>query len=415
MFAPGQTILLGVSGGRDSLVLLDVMANLAENLSIKLGVIHVDHGLRRESGQDAAFVLEVARHYGIGARVHEVKIKRKRSSPEEAARQARYEAFERELARSGAERLATGHTADDRVETLLMRVIAGAGPSGLAAIVPVRHPYVRPLLEIWRSDVDSYLPFLPFEPREDPSNLDLSIPRNRVRHSLLPLLEKEYNPSIKTALLREAKLLSSFNAVMGPMVEEARDQCVVPSDNGYELDSRTLREKPLAVQRQLIMDVLVDLGMDPDFGMIEDLRELLQARENPSLVLSRQVRAHKLYDKVIVGRRPAASGRQAASERWAIPAEGLYYLEGTPMRLRISEKPYRGEDPRALGSEKTCILVDAARLPFPLVVRRIRPGDRFHPLGSDGRIVWLLGLRMDDGFKVTSATRRVMEIELERT
>lgn len=448
MTRPGQTLLVAVSGGRDSLVLLDVMVQLAPRAEIALRVLHVDHGLRPESTADAAFVEGVAQHYGLPCSVLKVEISRegkgKPLSPEEAAREARYEAFERELSDTGADCLATGHTADDRVETMLIRLISGAGPSALASIAPVRYPYVRPAIEVWRSEVDAHVPFLPFVPREDPSNLDLSIPRNRIRHELLPLLERQYNPSIRKALLREADMLASSQELVTPLIEEAMAD-VSSLEGDIEIDIQALGSRPLAIKRQVIVDVLTGLGIEPDFDMVEDIRlKVLEAKGNPRLVLSAGVTARKVYGSMIIGSRPSPVRLQGrgATEEWIIPGEGNYLLRYLSLRLRISSRPYGGEDPKGSSSGPAVAWLDASCLSFPLKVRRIRPGDRFHPLGSQGtkkvqdflvdlklpredrrnvivlesggKIVWLLGLRMDDRFKVNEDTSRMAVIEFER-
>jgi tRNA(Ile)-lysidine synthase len=443
MLEPGQTVLVAVSGGRDSLVLLDALVNLAPGLGIELRVVHVDHGLRKESPEDAGFVSRVADFYKLPAAIHKVNISRKRGgralSPEEAAREARYEVFDRELAGSGAQRLATGHTADDRVETFLLRLLAGAGPAGLTSIAPARFPYIRPLIDTWRSDIDSYLPFLPFEPREDRSNFDTSVPRNRVRHRLLPLLEAEYNPSARKVFLREAKLLESFQEMVMATIEEARQADVSKSGEGFLVDIESIKRRPAGVQRQLILDILVALGVEPGFDAVEDIRHrLIYGRENPTLDLSAGVTARKQYGTLFLGKR--RNPEEPRDLEWKLPAEGLYHLQELSIVLRISPIRLPDRDPSHL-SGATRILVDADKLLFPLTLRHPGPGDRFSPLGmkgskkvqdflvdiklpaadrgkvlvleSEGRIVWLAGLRMDERFKIDEKTSRVMEIELK--
>ncbi|OFW58994.1 MAG: tRNA lysidine(34) synthetase TilS [Candidatus Solincola sediminis] len=444
MLKPGHTVILAVSGGRDSLVLLDAMCNLAPDLAIDIKVVHIDHGLRPESAEDADFVREAAGHYGLPLSIEKVNITREANerdlSPEEAARKARYEVFERELSRSGSDCLATGHTADDRAETLLLRMISGAGPSGLASIAPVRRPYIRPLIDVWRSEVDAYVPYLPFTPRDDPSNRDLSIPRNRIRHELLPLLEAHYNPSVKKALIRDASLLASFVEMINPSIQEAMERDLSRSDADITIDIESLKTRPLAVQRQVIMNVLERLGVEQDFDLIEGIRlKLMHGAGNPQLRLSPELTARKVYDVLLIG---PHRGENPIEGTWSIPAEGLYFLEDASLRLKLTLNTYRGEDPKKCSSGETSICLDADKLLFPLTLRGILPGDRFHPLGaagtrkvqdflvdikhprqersrvlaleSEGKIAWLLGLRMDDRFKIEAGTRRIIKIEFLR-
>ena len=441
MFHTGDLVAVAVSGGGDSLVLLDVLVRLAEEEGITLRVIHVDHGLRPESGEEAAFVEGVAAHYGLPCRVMRVEVPGAGAgmgmSPEEVAREARYRAFEEELEQTGAARLATGHTADDRAETLLLRLIAGAGPRGLGSIPPVRHPYVRPLIQVWRREVDAYTPFLPFPPRLDPSNLDVSVPRNRVRHRLLPLLEEEYNPSVRQALLREADILASLGDLLESLAGEAEREDVTMTARGLEINIETLRSRPLAIRRQLITGSLRRLGIEPDFDLVEDIRcRLLEAKGNPRLDLGPDLVARRIYDRLILGPRPP----ETPAEELVIPGEGLYYLSHLGMELEVSTRPLGDGDPRRDSGGPSTAWLDANRLSFPLTVRGVRPGDRFHPLGapgmkkmqdflvdlkvpreergrvavleSAGEIAWVLGMRVDERFKVGEGTSRVVVLSI---
>jgi len=439
MFEGGGLILLAVSGGGDSLVLLDVMVQLAEEEGLGLRVLHVDHGLRPESGEDALFVSEVAAHYGLPCDVVEVEVDTLDGSlsPEEAAREARYGAFREELERSGARRLATGHTADDRVETLLLRLISGAGPRGLSAIPPIRWPFVRPLIQVWRKEVEDYANHLPFKPRLDRSNLDISIPRNQVRHKLLPLLEEEYNPAVKKVLAREADMFSSLAGLLDLLAEEVEAKDVHHTARGVEMEVEGLLTHPPALRQHMIARALRKLGLEPEFDLVEDIRRgLLEKDGNARLDLSKELTARRIYHRLVLGPRPV----QARPEETVIPAEGRYYLPLPGADLEVSVIPRGEEDPRETAGEPHLAWLDADSLSFPLKVREVRPGDRFHPLGAPGsrklqdflvdlkipredrdrvalltcgdEIVWVLGMRIDERFKVTEETTRVVVLQV---
>jgi tRNA(Ile)-lysidine synthase len=442
MFEPGDLVLVAVSGGGDSLVLLDVLAQLAEEERINLRIVHVDHGLRPESGDEAKFVERVGGCYGLQCKTVKVEIPVSRSglsiSPEEAAREARYRAFEEELAGSGAVRLATGHTADDRVETLLLRMISGAGPLGLGSIPPVRPPYIRPLIRVWKKEVNDYVPFLPFAPLQDPSNLDLSIPRNRIRYELLPMLEEEYNPSIKRVLLREVETLVSLGDMLGSLAEQAEREDISAIDRGVEISVERLRSRPLAVRRQLIARCLRNLGLEPRFDLVEDIRQrLLEAQGNLSLDLGPDMVARSSYGRLTLGHPPPEA---IPVGEMVIPGPGLYSLPGLGLQLEVELCPRGDKDPKHDSGGPHIAWLDADRLSFPLKVRGIRPGDRFHPLGvpghkklqdflvdlkvpreersrvamleSGGKIAWVLGLRIDDRFKVVEGTSSVAVLSI---
>lgn len=441
MTCPGDMVLLAVSGGGDSLVLLDAMVQVAGEEGISLRVVHVDHGVRPDAAADADFVREVSAHYGLGCAVHKLAVPAAPlsgdMSPEEWLREARYGAFRDELEKTGAARLATGHTADDRVETLLLRLITGSGPRGLGAIPPSRPPYIRPLIQVWRNEVEAYARFLPFPPRLDATNLDTSIPRNRVRHHLLPLLEEEYNPAVRKVLLGEAEMLSSLAEAVDGLVREAEEGDVVLEGGEIGIDVDGLRSRPLAVRREVIAASLRRLGLEPAYNLVEDIRrKLLEAAGNARLDLGPELSARRVYGRLVLGPRPVPSP-PAETE---IPGEGVYALQGLGLSLALRLGPRGDADPRSGVAGPCEAWLDADLLAFPLKVRGVVPGDRFHPLGAPGRrklqdflvdmkvpreerdrvavlesggeIAWVLGMRIDERFKVGEGTERVAVLEV---
>ncbi len=437
MFGPGDLTLAAVSGGADSLVLLDVLVQLRDELGIGLNVLHVDHGVRPESGEDAAYVQRVADHYGLDCSVRRVKPSEEGSmSPEQALREARYGAFHEEIAERGAARLATGHTADDRVETLLLRMLTGSGPRGLGSIPPVRLPFVRPLIRVWRREVDAYARFLPFPPRIDPTNQDTSIPRNRIRHCLLPMLEEDYNPSVKRVLLGEAEMLAALADIACDLAAEAEEKAVAETARGEEIEVEGLRARPLAVRREVIAASLRRLGVEPGFDLVEDIRlKLLEIEGSARLDLSAGHSARRVYDRIILGPRPP----HCLPAETPIPGDGTYVLAEAGLQLEVVTRPRGDEDPREAAADPCIAWLDADLLAYPLLARGIRPGDRFYPLGgpggrklqdflvdakvpreerarvmvveSAGEIVWVVGMRIDGRFKVSEGTGMVLELK----
>ncbi len=438
MFERGSLVAVAVSGGADSLVLLDVLAQLAGEEGISLRVVHVDHGVREDSAEDAAYVRRVAGHYGLECSVHAVEVPESPGmSPEERLREARYGAFCEELERSGAKRLATGHTADDRVETMLLRILTGAGPRGLGSIPPVRPPFVRPLIRVWRREVEEYARFLPFPPRLDATNMDTSIPRNRVRHRLLPLLEREYNPSVKRVLLDGAEMLASLAEVVEELARESGEEDVSVSAMGDEIDVEGLRSRPPAVQREVIAASLRRLGLEPGFGLVEDIRgKLLDAEGNSRLDIGPGYAARRVYGRVILGPEPPRPPLPTTR----IPDEGTYHIPGAGLRLEVNTRPRGNENPREETEGPHEAWLDADRMSFPLLARGVRAGDLFHPLGAPGRrklqdflvdakvpredrprivviesageIAWVAGMRIDERFKVRGDTGRVAVLKV---
>lgn len=207
----GDKIVVGVSGGPDSIALLYILNNLKEELKLKLYVAHLDHMLRQDSCRDAEFVKKIAGKLRVPARIYRVNIKAlaKKGSLEEVARNARLGFFFKVAKDVKAGKIALGHTIDDQAETVLMRILRGTGLYGLSGILPKRdiagYKVIRPLIEIKRSQVESFLKRERISSRIDASNLEDIYFRNKIRNRLLPLLEAGYSRNIKELLANMAQ------------------------------------------------------------------------------------------------------------------------------------------------------------------------------------------------------------------
>src|SRR5262245_1012790 len=205
MLAGGETVLIGVSGGGDSVALLHLLAGLASRWRLALHALHVDHRLRDDSEGDAEFVTLLGRRLGVPVTVVAVDVQR-RGSLEAAAREARHAALATHAEKIGASRIALGHTQDDQAETVVMRVLTGAGARGLAGIPPVRDRIIRPLLGLRRRELQEELRAAGLGWREDPTNQDRKFLRNRIRHDVLPYLAAAVDPDLVITLDRVARL-----------------------------------------------------------------------------------------------------------------------------------------------------------------------------------------------------------------
>ena len=203
MLAGGETVLVAVSGGADSVALLHILRELAPTFRLTLHVLHVDHGLRADSVRDAEFVRALGARLGVPVEVERVAVGP--GSVEAAARDARYAALEAWADRLGADRIAIGHSADDQAETVLMRLLDGAGVRGLAGIPPRRGRVIRPLIETRRQALRDALVAAGLDWVEDETNRDPKFLRNRIRHELLPLLAASYATDVVPSLARAAR------------------------------------------------------------------------------------------------------------------------------------------------------------------------------------------------------------------
>ena len=269
LFAPGARLLVAVSGGADSVALLHILQRLPHPWRLSLRVGHIDHQLRRSSAEDAAFVEARGAHAGIPVTVARRDVaavcRRHGWSLEDGARRIRYEAL-REIAHTySCSRIVLAHTADDQAETVLLRLLRGTGLLGLSAM-----PYqrtveegredlriVRPLLDVWRQDLRAYLRHEGLRHREDPSNQDRRFLRNRIRHELLPLLERRYNPKIRTLLAQLAEQSACDYAYLDAAASRQWKRTIRPDGEPTLPANRSLRNghppsgaRPLAISRE---------------------------------------------------------------------------------------------------------------------------------------------------------------------
>jgi tRNA(Ile)-lysidine synthase len=432
MLAGGETVLVAVSGGPDSIGLLCALEALAERLRLTLSVIHVDHGLRPDSAADAAFVEGLARARGLPVAVERVRIPAG-GSLEARARAARYAALSRQAAQVRADRVALGHTADDQAETVLMRLLEGAGPRGLAGIPPVRGIFIRPLIETRRSAVLAALTAAGVPWREDPSNQDLKFFRNRVRHELLPFLAATYNPAIVPALTRAAALTRGLLGELADAAARELAQGAAVGDDEIVLARSRLTALPGEIAAEVLRLAAERLGrVEPLRGWAQrGLRRVLgdPPPRRPFSLGGLRLEVSGDWVRVARGPRPGLLPR-----RLAIP--GLTPLPeiGRALTAEVLQRSPAWVAPRGAAR----VAFDADALASPLGLRSRQAGDRFVPFGGPGgrrlksflidagiprwerdqvpllvagaEIVWIVGVRRALLAPVTPATRRVLEI-----
>ena len=223
MLSRGDRVIVGVSGGRDSVVLLSVLTRLRPAYGTSLVVAHLNHGLRgNEACRDEAFVKKLAHDLGLPCETRSVSVRglrTKRTTLQEAAREARFLFFRELVKKYGATKVALGQNADDQAETMVMRFIRGAGLAGLKGIPPVRDEIIHPLIEVTRAEIEAYMTEEGLAHVEDSSNRKDVYLRNRIRKHLIPVLE-EYNPNLKMTLGRMGQVLSFEEHYMGSEVRE---------------------------------------------------------------------------------------------------------------------------------------------------------------------------------------------------
>ncbi len=464
LWSPGDTIVVAVSGGADSLCLLHALRAGQEEHGGRLHVAHLDHRLRPESSAEAAHVAALAERWGLPATVGAVDVpalmQQEGVAAEEAARQARYR-FLAEVARDvGAAAIALGHTADDQVETVLMHLLRGSGPGGLRGMRARSSPapwitagielprplfLVRPLLDVSRAETEEYCAACGLQPAIDPWNEDPRFLRVRVRREVLPFLEK-VNPKLRQAVLRLARLASWQDDDLQALLDAQWPGLARQADGVVQLElsawshlSQTLRLLALRRAVEQVRGHLEDVGWEALVAAAA-LDELPVGSE---VALVGQVVARREYETLAVGSR----AELAPPRRWPALGEecvpvavpGRTDLPGG-YTLHAELLPWAGEKPPEGGPEEAW--VDAGRSGRSLWLRHRRPGDRFQPLGMAGQkkvqdffvdakvpraerdtvplllsprgIVWTVGYRLDERFSVRPETEQVLHLRWER-
>jgi tRNA(Ile)-lysidine synthase len=388
-------VAVAVSGGADSVALLRALLELRQELGLVLSVAHFHHGIRgAEADGDQDFVRELSERFGLelhtGAAQVPAHAREQKSSLETAARELRHQWFAALLAQGRADKIATAHTLDDQAETVLMRLLRGTGSRGLAAIYPEQREkrLVRPLLALTRREVEAYLTALGQPWREDSSNRDLAHTRNRVRHELLPLLERQFNPAIRQTLgdlaeiaraeadfwNAEASLVLSKLMLRGKPSRSGRTTSG-DSSRTLAIDLAGLQSLPIALRRQVFYQVGGQLGITLEFKHIQQLTELADGkRVGRRVPLPGAFAAARSFRELQFG--PAKEGAPGSNYQYAlsIPGEVAVPELGTILRVRL----FRTGEPLAARYNAEALL-DRTLLAPELIVRNWRAGDCFFP------------------------------------
>jgi tRNA(Ile)-lysidine synthase len=261
LFGEGDVLIAGVSGGADSTCLAHVLAGLASSLGARfVGLAHLDHGLRPASAADAAFCADLAHGLGLAFETRRADIRSEArargTSIEDAARTVRYGFLNEAAAALGATRIAVGHTRDDQAETVLLRLVRGAGPAGLAGILPRAGRVIRPLLDVRRAEVEAWLREREIAWREDESNQDRSIPRNEVRHGILPGLVAAFGGGVVDVLARQAALSRDDADWFEIAATEMAARLVLEEEGAVTVEQAALGALHPALARRVVLAAL---------------------------------------------------------------------------------------------------------------------------------------------------------------
>ena len=459
LLQPGSRVVVALSGGADSVALLHVLRELEPDGSLTVaGVAHFNHQLRGAAAdEDEQFCRSMAAALGVPFQAGRADVRslarEQRRSIEDAARKVRYAFLSEAVDRLGADAIAVAHTRDDQAETFLLRLFRGAGPRGLTGIQPRAGRVVRPLIDVSRADVRAYVHERGLAFREDETNRDLAIPRNRVRHELLPYLEREFSPGIVEVLAREAAISrDDEDRLQIEAIDLARTVVLMNDDERLELDTDALTSLHPALASRVARIALSRFAGERFVGFdhVNALLEFARGGSGAALSLPRQQAVHRGGRIVLQpsarpqrearGRsrrsRAAATADESNLFRFQLSIPGEVTL--TKQGWAISAALLEGGPVGGLSARGHTAAVAAPDLRLPLWVRNRRPGDRFRPLGMGGsekklqdflvdrkvaratrdalplvvdesdRIVWVVGHGVSEDFRVTEPARGVI-------
>ncbi len=283
---PGSRVLVGLSGGSDSVALTLLLADLAEYGEFEVsGVAHLNHRLRATAPRDEEFCRQFAVRHGLRIAVESADVqthaREQRLSVEDAARRVRYAFLERTASELGADRIAVGHTQDDQAETFLLKLMRGAGLTGLAGIYPRRGPVIRPLLDAARAELRAYLRARGESWVEDETNEDVENPRNRVRHRVLAELDRAAGGETRPAIARAAGLIREDGQWLDELSEARFVALFGEAADGWQVDAALLAAEPAPVMRRVSLRAPRKAAGDREMGLehVEAVTALVGAAE----------------------------------------------------------------------------------------------------------------------------------------
>ncbi|MGB9878268.1 MAG: tRNA lysidine(34) synthetase TilS [bacterium] len=436
MLSEGEDVVVAVSGGPDSICLLHLLLRIAPEMKLRLSVAHLNHMLREEAIFEEEFVRELARKYSLAfysERINVPQLIKKGETLEEGARRIRYDFFRRASEKLSSKKVALGHTADDLVETVLLNLIRGAGLRGLRGIPPLRKEesivFIRPLINIWRREIEEYLKEQNIPYVIDRSNLSLQFTRNKIRHQVIPLLE-ELNPRVKEAIHR---LASIARETLSFIEEEARARVeeIIERKTGSSLylNFPKLASLHPALQKEIVRQALEEFKLELGKEDVERILEI--GRSGVATTLAGGMGVRKRGEFLLFSKR-----ERFVSYEIPLRVPGSTDIPQAGMRIdaEIIEGRFLVKDP---GCREVTLDMDC--LKGGLVARNWRKGDRFVPLGMSGEkklqdifidkkvpreergripivcdeegIVWIVGVGIGERVKVKEETRRVLHLK----
>ncbi|MCX7913406.1 MAG: tRNA lysidine(34) synthetase TilS [Thermodesulfovibrionales bacterium] len=442
MIRKGEHILIGLSGGADSVCLLKVLTLIKNDYEIKLSAIYVDHTLRpQETPYEIEFCKKICDDFDIPLILKSCNTqsyaKTAKISFQEAARELRYQIYDECAFQLKADKIALGHNADDQAETIFIRLIRGSGPLGLSGIPPVRQKIIRPLIEVERAEIESFLAKQDIDFLIDSSNLKDRYLRNKIRHVIMPEVKK-LNPSAVKTITRTMDILRSEEKYFEIIVAKTLMKLISRKND----ESLELFLSPMEVLDPVILRRVLRRAIDSTKGLrgisfihIEDIIKLIKSgKAGDRIYLPDNIRVIKKYSVLLI---TAEKPKRLAT--YLINELGDIHLKESDILLTL--ELIEAEKLDEIDKDSQTVLINADKLSFPLTIRARMPGDFFYPLGfgkrkkiqdyfvdekiprderdliplliNNGEVVWIVGKRLDDRYKIDNVTKKILKCNIK--
>ncbi len=475
MICPHDHIVLGVSGGADSVCLLIVLWEYAKRTPLTLSVVHVNHGIRPDAARDAGYVEALCGKYEIPFYLIKTDVRefaeREKCSEEDAGRRIRYEAFRRIAKETGANKIAVAHNCNDRAETMLFHLFRGSGLKGLCGIRPLRQEIIRPLLCLERTEIEEYLTERQINWCKDSTNDTDEYARNRIRHHILPYVERELVPGCVGRMTNTAELLTETEEYMGQQTRAARERCVKETEEKverkalstidyepakadmeykYEISVERFREFHPALQKRLIhllAEELSPTGKDISAVHIREVMSLFEERGNRKVDLPMGIYAARSYGTVFLGK-----NREYVRKPLGIYADKRRIMEEEVLHADLGEegmlelKVLSGDQYEEVPRNEYTKWFDYDKIEKPICIRYRETGDFLSiadgngqlihkslkkymitekipreerdkiPLLTDGcHVLWIIGGRISEYYKIDGNTKHILQVQLRKS
>lgn len=437
----GDKVIVGVSGGADSMALLDILCELKDTLDISIIAVHVNHCFRgKDADDDQKFVEDYCKKVGVPCESFKINVseiaKNEGLTSEEAGRKVRYALFDEVLAKYNANTIATAHHQNDNCETLLHNILRGSGLSGLCAIKPKRDKYIRPLIKVTRAQIEAYLTSKGITWRTDKTNAETDFTRNRIRHGLIPYIKENFNPSCEDALMRLNELCTDDNDFIDSYTHSAIKSCTVASSvSSVTLDREQFNREHIAVKRRIIRAMLERLSVPlKDVHMVHVdscIKMIAESQSGASTKISScNVILEQSGVSFIVG------DITSSDFELEITAGQKIYIPQAELFVSVERVDKMGKP------SPSCVYIDADSIDDSLTVRNRRDGDKLVPFGMKGtkkvkdifidkkiplskrnnipifvhnnKVIWVSGCCISEEFKITDNTNTILQLKTEQ-